>query len=365
LPDEAARNAPAPASAQAAAGEAPVDLPPVGTGHPFILPHPPEETARRTPPESSRTLRDAKAVLTMFGWAVANYLRNPSQFFLLTAFLVLPASIAESCLLAGVAPVETATLARVTSTVDFSARKAELAARIQRSQARGQVDKQAAAELAAFTSAETAVVTTGQTEPRGSGDWLRVRLMSLIQGFFLLGLAFPLALAVLALATIDQQGEVALPGLADAWPLLVGRAQLFLVSLAPAALLVALGQALYVVPGLLLNVIFIFLPHVVLFEKRGGRAALLRSMELVKTDARRAVFAFLPLAMVGFLAAELAQLLFPPSGSRAVIFVHFLFADLLVLALFPVPAMVLARLYLDIRARTGSFAERLSRAARS
>jgi hypothetical protein len=61
----------------------------------------------------------------------------------------------------------------------------------------------------------------------------------------------------------------------------------------------------------------------------------------------------------------LAELLFPPSGSRAVVFVHFLFADLLAAMLLPVPAMVLARLYLDIRARTGGVAERLSRAARS
>jgi hypothetical protein len=349
--------------AQPAPKEAPVDLPPVGSGQRFMLPQPEEETARRTPPESSRMVRDARAVLGMLGWAIGNYLHHPKQFFLLAAFLVLPASILESCLLAGAAPAEATALTAVRSTVDFSARKAELATRIRRSQARGQIDRQAAAELAALTSIETAPAPIARA---AHGEvWMRARLAALIQGFLLFGLALPLALAALALATIDQQGGSALPGFADTWPVLLARGELFLVSLLPAALLVALGHALFVIPGLVLSVLFIFLPHVVLFEKRGGRAALARSVELVKTDARRAILAFLAFGLAGFLAAVLAQVLFPPSGSRAVRFVHFLFADLLALAVFPIPAMVLARLYLDIRARTGSVAERLSRAARS
>ena len=335
-----------------AARDAPVDLPPVGAGQRFMLPQPPEDTARRTPTESSRTVRDAKAVFAMLGWAVGNYLRNPKQFLLLAAFLVLPASIVESCLLTGAVPAEPTTLAKIGSTVDFSARKAELAARIQQSQARGQVDKQAAAELAAFTSVETAIAPLGSTGEQKSSDWLRFRLASLIQGFLLFGLAVPLALAALALATIDQEAGVALPGLTDVWAILTARTELFLVSLLPAALLVAVGHALFVLPGLVLSLFFVFVPHVVLFEKRRGRAALLRSLELVKTDARQAVFALLALGLAGFLAALLAELVFPTSVSRAVTFIHFLFADLLAVAVLPVPAMVLAKIYLDIRTRT-------------
>jgi hypothetical protein len=172
-------------------------------------------------------------------------------------------------------------------------------------------------------------------------------------------------MAALALATIDQEARIALPGLGDVWPILITRGELFLVTLLPAALLVGLGHALFVLPGLAVSFLFIFLPHVVLFEKRGGREALERSIELVKTEARRGLFAFLLFGLAGFAAAMVAELVFPPSGSRAVVFMHFLFADLLAMLVLPIPAMVLARLYLDVRARTGAVAERLSRAARS
>lgn len=355
-----------PEAAHPLPAESPIDLPPAGSGRPFMLPQPAEETARRTPPESSRIVRDARLVLDLTGWAAGNYLRNLKPLLLLTALLVLPASILQSCLLAAtaVAPEATA-VTKLGATVDFSARKAELASQIQQARARGLVDGKAVAELAALNSVENTVVALAPAKESAGKSWLRARVASLIQGFLLLGLALPLALAALALATVDQRGGAALPGFSDVWAVLVGRAELFMVSLLPAALLVALGHALFVLPGLALSLAFLFLPHVVLFERRAGRQALSRSFDLVRTDARRAVLAFLLFGAVGFLAAMLAELVFPPSGSRAVVFVHFLLADGLAMLVFPIPALVLARLYLDIRARTGAVAERLSRAARS
>jgi hypothetical protein len=346
--------------------EVPVDLPPAGAGHRFMLPQPIDETVRRTPAESSRIGRDARLVVELTRWAAGTYLRNLKQLLLLTAFLVLPASIMQSCLLAAtVAVPETTATTKLGATVDFSGRKADLAKRIQQAQTRGMVDNKAVAELAALNSVENTVVPLPTAnEPAGKG-WFRARLASLIQGFLLLGLALPLALAALGLATVDQHGGAALPGLSDVWAVLVARAELFLVSLLPAALLVGLGHALFVLPGLVVNLLFIFLPHVVLFERRSGRDALERSWDLVRTDARRAILAFLLFGAVGFLAAMAAELVFPPSGSRAVVFVHYLLADGLAMLVFPIPALVLARLYIDIRARTGALAERLSRAARS
>jgi hypothetical protein len=111
--------------------------------------------------------------------------------------------------------------------------------------------------------------------------------------------------------------------------------------------------------------LFIFVPHVVLFEKRGGRDALLRSIELVRKDAVRVVLTCLALALAGFAATTLTELLLPTSGSRAVIFLHFVATDLVTVAVLPVPAMMLARVYLDLRSRTGTSPERLSRAVRS
>jgi hypothetical protein len=149
------------------------------------------------------------------------------------------------------------------------------------------------------------------------------------------------------------------------WPLLLARGELFLVSLIPAALLVAVGNALFVLPGLVLSVLFAFVPHVVLFEKRGGRPALSRSIELVRNDAVRVALAFLSFAVLGFVAATLTELVLPTSSSRAVVFLHSVTSDLLSVAILPVPALVLARIYIDLRARAGATPERLSRAARA
>jgi hypothetical protein len=365
-------------SAQAGDGEVPAppegtptDLPPPGKGKPFALPQPKDGAGSgqakhaRNASFADRLTADTRSVFDLFQWTLATYLRKPAPLFLLAALLVLPASILQSCLLAGVARgPDAATLAQRVSTVDFSARKAALAARIQASQARGEIDRQAAAELAALTTVETTQVPLPEEKSGEGGGWLREKLALFIQGLLLFGLAFPVACGMLAIATADLQGGAALPGFGDLWPILLARGELFLISLVPAALLVAAGHALFVLPGLVLSVLFVFVPHVVLFEKRGGRPALSRSIELVRSDAVRVVLAFLSFALLGFAAATLTELLLPTSGSRAVVFLHFLMGDLLSVAILPVPALILARIYLDLRARTGATPERLSRAAR-
>jgi hypothetical protein len=364
--------------ARASAGEipapegTPTDLPPPGKGKPFALPQPQERTAPGGARQagnrgfSDRLTADTRSVFDLLRWALDAYLRKPAPLFLLAALLVLPASVLQSCLLAGVAPgPQTGALAAKVATVDFSSRKAALAARIQASQARGEIDKQAAAELAALTTAETMQTPVAEEKSREGGGWIRERLALLIQGLLVFGLAVPIACGALAIATADHQGHAALPGFGDIWPILLARGELFLISLIPAALLVAAGNALFVLPGLVLSVLFIFVPHAVLFEKRGGRPALARSIELVQSDAVRVVLAFLSFALLGFVAATLTELLLPASGSRAVVFLHFIISDLLSVAILPVPALILARIYLDLRSRTGASPERLSRAARA
>ena len=358
-----------------ASNEPPTDLPPPGKGKPFPLPQPHKGSNGSVPGEASqagdaslaaRLTTDARSTLDLFQWALGVYLRKPAPFFLLAAMLVLPASMLQSCLLAGVARgPDASALAQRLTTVDFSARKLALAARIQASQSRGEMDKQAAAELAALTSVETAQAPTVADKASEGGGWIREKLALLIQGLLIFGLAVPIACGALAIATADHRGGAALPSMGDIWPILLARGELFLISLLPAALLVAIGHALFVLPGLVLSVLFVFIPHAVLFEKRGGRPALERSIELVRSDAVRVVLAFLSFALLGFAAATLTELLLPFSGSRAVVFLHFLISDLLSVAILPVPALILARIYLDLRARAGATPERLSRAARA
>jgi hypothetical protein len=351
----------------------PTDLPKPGSGPRFALPDAPpsaaidvsgQEGRRVARSFAERLTADVKSVVNLLGWASTTYLGRPTPLFLLAAFLVLPASILQSCVVAGLTS-RASSLAPTATTVDFSARKAELAARIQQSQARGQLDHQAAAELATLTTAEAAHAAVPGLEARASTSWLGERLALFIQGLLILGLAFPVACGLQAVALYDRESGAALPAFADVWPILISRGELFLVTLLPAAVLVALGNALFVLPGLVLSVLFLFLPHAVLFEKKGGRAAMARSLELVKSDAFRAVLTFLSFALAGAVVAVLTELLLPTGGSRAVAFLHFIACDVLAVAVLPIPALVLARLYLDLRARSGGNPERLSRAARS
>jgi hypothetical protein len=350
----------------------PTDLPPPGKGKPFALPQPKDSAASegawqaRSRSFAERLGADARSVLDLLEWAAATYLRKPAPFFVLAAMLVLPASVLQSCLLAGVARGPDASmLTPVVVTVDFSARKAALAARIQVSHARGEIDKQAAAELAALTASETTQAQASEQRSSEGGGWLREKLALLIQGLLLFGLAFPVACGALAIATADRQGGAALPSFGDLWPILLARGELFLVSLVPAALLVAVGNALFVLPGLILSVLFVFVPHVVLFEKRSGRPALSRSIELVRNDAVRVALAFFSFALLGLAAATLTELVLPTTGIRAMVFLHFVASDLISVAILPIPALMLARIYIDLRSRAGATPERLSRAARA
>ena len=95
-----------------------------------------------------------------------------------------------------------------------------------------------------------------------------------------------------------------------------------------------------------------------------GRSVLERSVELARGDAIRTVLVFTSFAVAGALVAVLAELLLPTTGSRSVAFLHFLAVDLFTVAVLPIPALVLARIYLDLRGRSGASPERLARAAR-
>ena len=349
------------------------DLPRPGSTPRFALPAAPAEaSANPSVPPHRRAARgfverltaDLKSVVDLLAWASTFYFGRAKQLLWLVALLVIPAALLESCMVAGITS-RTTTISITATTVDFSARKAELAALIQDSQSRGRLDAQAVAELAALTAAETAHLPVPAIEVERGGGWLRERLAFLVSGLLILGLAFPIASGLLALAFYDKESGAATPGFADVWPILVARGGLLLVTLLPSAALVALGYALYVVPGLVLSVLFLFLPHVVLFEQQGGRAALARGMELVRGDLVRVVFTFLVFALAGAVVALLAELLLPAGVSRASAFLRFLLCDLLALAVLPIPALVLASLYLDARLPSGGTAERLARAARS
>jgi hypothetical protein len=138
----------------------------------------------------------------------------------------------------------------------------------------------------------------------------------------------------------------------------------FITALLPAAALVAVGGALFLLPGLVAAVLLLFVPVVVLFERASGKAAFLRSMALVRTDAVRVIVVTLAAAVLAAAFSGLADLAMPESSRRIMVFLRVFLADLLMIVSFPVPALAAARLYLDLRGREGVDAAALARAAR-
>lgn len=348
----------------------PTDLPAAGGGKPFRLPQPPDRTplrdSRAPADKSSKTLPEqTRGAFDLLRWALRTYLRRPRPWLSIAVVLVLPMGFVESLLLAAVArgPDPATLVVPGVATVDLSESKAALARRIQLSQANGKVDAQAAAALAALTTVETAA-RPSSSKIAADTSW-RDYAARFVAGLLLFGIAVPLAFAAMAIAAADEQGGGATPAMSELGALLIARRETFLLSLVPAALLVAVGHALFVVPGLLLAALFLFVPHTVVFEKRRGRAALERSIELVRADGVRVALTFVTLALAGFLIAVIAGLLLPVFGNRATVFLNALASTLVFLIVLPVPALALARIYFDLRARAGGTAERLSRAARS
>jgi hypothetical protein len=104
-----------------------------------------------------------------------------------------------------------------------------------------------------------------------------------LHAFAICGVVLPLVQAALTVATADRL----LAGNADwrqHWSLLWPRRSLLLSAGLPAALIMAAGFFVAVLPGLVLSFFFLFLSPVVLLERLGGTAALRRSYQLVQLD---------------------------------------------------------------------------------
>jgi len=121
---------------------------------------------------------------------------------------------------------------------------------------------------------------------------------------------------------------------------------------------------LFFLPGLLAAILFLFVPVVVLFERAAGKAALLRSIALVRADAVRVVVVALAVAVLSAVVFLLADLVLPDSSRRIIVFLRVFLGDLLMIVGLPVPALAVACLYLDVRSREGVDAAALAQAAR-
>jgi hypothetical protein len=340
----------------------PVDLPKIGTQKPLPLPSLTEEVARLDSfPE--RLLSSARSVLELVNWSVGIYARFPKTLFLLVAMVVLPASFFNACVRVGISAWVTPTLDPAMAFVDFSARRAELAERISKHQAAGQVDQQAIAELAALASVIRTPEDSSHLPISGMG-WFEQILLAVVAGLLISGFAYPMALGVCAIAAADRQSGSMVPKATDILGIIARRWKNILGALLPAAILTALGYVFFVIPGLVLSVVFVFVPIVVLFERRNHLGALKRSVQLVTMDVSRVAILLLGFALSVFAISLFIALFSGPTDSRALSFVRSIVGDVLVAAVLPVPSLALARIYLDLRKREGDAVGDVARGAR-
>jgi hypothetical protein len=340
----------------------PVDLPKVGTQKPLPLPAAKEEV-EHLDSFLERLLTSARSVLELVNWSMGIYYRFPLKLFFLAAMVVLPVSFTNSCVRVGVSALVAPTIDPGVALVDFSARRAELAQRIARSQAAGQVDQQAIAELTALASVMTQFDASARIPDSGTGWFVQI-VLAIIAGLLLSGFAYPIALGVLALAAADRQSGYSIPKPTDVLGILARRGGLLMSALLPAAILTAFGYVLFVIPGLVLSIVFVFVPMVVLFERQARFAALKRSVQLIKMDLPRIAILLLAFALSVFVFSLFIALFSGPTDSRALAFSRSILGDALVTAVLPIPSMALARIYLDLRKREGDSVGEVAQGAR-
>ena len=286
-----------------------------------------------------------KGVADLLVEAVNLYRAHARSLLTICALLFVPASLAKSCALATISP---------TLTARYAEQAAEIAGQAETSR-RALIDAYAAhADPATITRlqkqhnqqleevAQRALAATG-----GPGTitlWFLSALGTLMTAFFLYGIIVPLTNGALTIAVADRiLGGNA--GWREVWMLLFGRVGKLLSAAIPAGLLIALGFVCFVIPGFVLVLFFAFLSPVVLVEGLSGRAALRRSVELVRSDWLRVAIMLVVLAVLQMAAKLVARLLTPATA----VFFDSLLTDLFTMVLLPVPVLGVALLYFDIR----------------
>ena len=168
--------------------------------------------------------------------------------------------------------------------------------------------------------------------------------------FFLYGIIVPLTNGALTIAAADR----ILGGRAEwreVWMLLFRRLGKLLSAVIPAAIVVTIGCVFFVIPGLILALLFAFVSPVVLIEGLGGRAALERSTTLVRSDWLRVALVLMTFAVVRFVAQLVAGIFVAPTA----IFVGSLLSDLFTMVMLPIPVLGTVLLYFDVRRKRENF----------
>jgi len=291
---------------------------------------------------------DEKGVADILVEAFQLYRAHARALLLTCALLFVPASLVKSCALAVVLGP---TLTAVGSVQDLEAlaRNAESSRRaLADAYARGAdpttVDRLQRENRRLMEEIGDRTISATQRTFGSLGVALLGFLGTLITAFFLYGIIVPLTNGALTIAVADRiLGGNA--GWREVWMLLFGRLDKLLSAVIPAALLIAVGFLCLVIPGIVLGFLFAFVSPVVLVEGLGGRAALRRSVDLVRSDWLRVALVVVVFALLQLVAKMFAGLFVPHSA----IFLDSFVGDLFTMLLLPIPVLGAVLLYFDIR----------------
>ena len=301
--------------------------------------------------DSSTSVAD-QGVADIIVQAFRMYRAHARALLLTCAVVFVPASLVKSCAMAAIMTPTRA--AESTAAVVDSARATEASRRALAEAYEHHADAETIARLQRENHRQLEdmsrhVVEVARGVPGGFTLFLLGVLAAIVTAF-LYGLIAPLTNSALTIAVADRLGG-GLAGWLEVWILLLGRLRELLSALIPAALLVAAGMILWVLPGMLIAFLFAFVPQVVLIERLTGKAALARSIALVRADWLRVALLMAVFIAMTWAARLVADLLIPDSAQ----FLTQLLGDVVTLILMPVPVLGLVLLYLDIRRRRDGF----------
>lgn len=334
------------------------------------VPPPPPPSSSTAAPSSSSSERpsapmntppvdaEGKSVLTLLNEAFDLYRTHAKALLLTCALLFVPASLVKSCALSAVLAPSITAAAYMSETAALGQKSAEASRRaFSESMKNGKLDPAAVEEFSRQNArnleelSRKSVAATGAVLG-GFSLFMLGLLGNLITAFFFYGIVVPLTNGALTISVADRiLGGSA--GWREVWMLLFRRLGLLLSAVLPAALLVAVGFVAFVIPGIILAVLFTFVSPVVLIEGVGGRAALKRSATLVRQDWMRVVVVSIVFAVVTWFAQFLANLFIPSSA----VFIWSFFGDLFALILMPVPVLGAVLLYFDMRRTREGFSQ--------
>jgi hypothetical protein len=329
-----------------------------------LLPAPPKEaTVTQTDgssnapeslaPEPSAPVPE-KGVADILVEAFELYRKHGKALLLTCALLFVPASLIKSCALASLERPNGAA-ETVVAEVQSAGARVEAAQRALADAYAHHADPATITRLQRDTQRELERVAEETLHAaRGGSGQFGLALLSFLgmamTMLFLYGIIVPLTNGALTISVADRilGGEA---GWREVWMLLFRRLDKLLAAMIPAALLIAAGFLCLFIPGVVLAVLFAFVSPVVLVEGLGGRAALRRSVDLVKSDWLRVALVAVAFGVLHGIARALGNALIPHSA----VFLDSLFTDLVTMVLLPVPVLGTVLLYFDIRRKRENF----------